>query len=414
MAADDNRPVSIEIGPHQGNAREYVTAVYRAFGDQVRDEDVAAYAPLLELDRALTARDGERLVGTAAIVSFDLSVPGGSLPSAGVSMVGVQPTHRRRGILRGLMRRQLDDVHERGEALACLWASEASIYQRFGYGLAALRGHFSVARDRTAFRTAHVPVGSMRLVELDEARVLVPPIFEALRPTIPGAFTRSPAFWESEIFFDPEHRRHGAGAAFHAVHETDGAVDGYARYRIKHEWDDRGAKSELMVSEALGLTPGVQLDVWRYLFDIDLIGIISAWNVPADDPLLLAVAEPRRLAFGLGDALWLRVVDVAAALAGRRYAADGAVVIELTDEFCPWNAGRWSLESRDGTGHADRTEVLPDLELDTTDLAAVYLGGFGVGQLLRAGRGQELRSGAAARADGLLRGDRAPWCSSVF
>ena len=101
----------------------------------------------------LAAVDEGRIVGGAGAFSFRTTVPGGAVvPSAGVTVVGVLPTHRRRGILRSMMRLQLDDAHERGEALATLFASEETIYGRYGYGRATLALELKISRIRGAYR----------------------------------------------------------------------------------------------------------------------------------------------------------------------------------------------------------------------------------------------------------------------
>ncbi len=184
---------------------------------------------------------------------------------------------------------------------------------------------------------------------------------------------------------------------------------------MKSEWDDVGAKGTVEVHELMSLTPAAHADLWRYLLDIDLVATIRGWNLPVDDPLPLLVAEPRRLSWTVRDGLWLRIVDLPAAIAGRRYAAAGRVALDVSDEFCDWNAGRWSLQTdATGAGHAERTTDEPDLALSAADLGAVYLGAFSIAELARAGRARELRTGAIATADGMLRTDVAPWCPKVF
>jgi predicted acetyltransferase len=313
------------------------------------------------------------------------------------------------------MRRQLDDVRERGEPLAGLWASEGLIYQRFGYGMGALGAGFAIDRARAAFREPHAWSGTLRLLERTEAEAAIPPIFDAARPQRPGSFARSPAWWASEFFHDPEHARHGGAEAAYVLHETDGRPTGYARYRVVSNWDDIGAKGTVEVHELMSLTPGAHADLWRYLLDLDLVTTIKGWNMPADDPLPLLVAEPRRLSWTVRDALWLRIVDVAGALGGRRYAAAGSTVIDLDDAFCAWNAGRWSLETdADGAARVGRSGARPELAMSAADLAALYLGAFTVADLARAGRVRERAAGAVARADAMLRTDIAPWCPKVF
>ena len=406
--------MEIDVGPYDGEARAFFEAGEVAFGERLRDEDLARWEPTFEPDRAIVARDGDRIVGTAGIFSFELTVPGGVLPAAGVTAVGVQPTHRRRGILRRMMRAQLDAIHDRGEPLAILWASEGQIYQRFGYGLSTLATRIGVERDRSAFRAPHTPAGTVRFVDVDEAKRLLPPIHDAMRPRRPGFFNRTPALWDADMFNDPEHWRRGASAAWYVVHEVAGEPDGYARYRIREKWDDTGPNSTLIVTDLVAVNPAAHLDLWRFLLDIDLMGRIEAWNVASDDPIILAVAEPRRLGISLGDGLWLRVVDVASALAGRRYRSDGSVVLELADEFCPWNDGRWALRVEDGVPIVKPTAEPSDLACETTDLAAAYLGAFTFAQLEDAARVTELSPGGVARADALFRTDRAPWCPRVF
>lgn len=407
--------MEIDVRPLDGGLRAFYEAGETAFSGRLRDEDWAVLEPAAEADRAIAAYDGDRIVGTAGAFSFELTVPGGVLPAAGVTLVGVHATHRRRGILRRMMTTQLEQVRDRGEPLAILWASEGAIYQRFGYGLGSMRMGVSVERHRSAFRLPHAPAGSIRFVELDDAKRLLPPIHDALLPHRPGFFNRTPAFWDAEFFHDPEHRRGGGGPAWYILHEAaDGTADGYARYRIRDQWDDTGSKSAVVVSELLATTPGAHLDLWRFLLDIDLMSRVEVWNLAPDDPILLVMADPRALAATIGDALWVRVVDVPAALAGRSYRADGRVVIEVADEVMPANAGRWLLTVADGSAEATSTTDAPDIACDITDLGAAYLGAFTFAQLADAGRVRGTASGGLAAADALFRTDRAPWCPRVF
>ena len=162
------------------------------------------------------------------------------------------------------------------------------------------------------------------------------------------------------------------------------------------------------------LAPQAHLDLWRYLADIDLMARVESWNTAVDDPILLAMLEPRKLEMKLGDALWLRIVDLSAALAGRRYRADGRVVIEVSDEFCPWNDGRWSLAVEAGVPFVEPATDSADIACEVADVAAAYLGGFSFAQLAAAARVNERAPGGIERADALFRTDRAPWCPRVF
>jgi predicted acetyltransferase len=401
--------VEIDVRPYDGDSRAYLDSIATAFAEHLTDEAAALWEAALDFDRAIAAYDGDRIVGNAAALSFELTVPGGVLPAAGVTAVGVHPTHRRRGVLRQMMRLQLDDVHRRGEPLAILWASEASIYQRFGYGLATLKASLKVERHRNAFRQPHGFSGQIRMITESEARTAFPPVYEAVRPARPGYFTHTPEFWDAEVFYFPEKWRRGRGEPFHVVHDVGGTIDGYARYAIRE-----GEENEVSVLDMQAVTPAARLDLWRYLADIDLMKRVEWWNIPVDDPILLAVAEPRKLELTLGDALWLRIVDLPSALAGRRYRGDGRVVLEVEDEFCPWNDGRWSLTVEAGVPLVEPATDSADVACDITDMAAAYLGAFSFAELADAARASELSPGGIARADGLFRADRAPWCPRVF
>lgn len=401
---------------NDGEFGDLCALVESAFGEHLTDEDLRAERDVAEVDRCLAALDGDRIVGGAGAYSMELTVPGASVPIAGVTGVGVAPTHRRRGILRSLMRRQLDDVHARGEAIAALWASEGSIYGRFGYGLAAPAASFEIERGRSAFAFSPPADGRVILVEKDEALRLMPGPFSRAFPDIPGMIARPERRWRHE-FRDSESHREGASALFFAVHESArGRVQGYVAYRIKGDWNDAGPNGTVIVRELLAETPAAYASLWRYCLDMDLTVRTRAWNRPPDEPLLHMLADPRRLGLRIGDGLWLRLVDVPAALAARRYRVDGALAIGVRDPFCPWNEGVYALEGgpQGATCGPVGTGSAPDLALSANDLGAVYLGGVTFDALARAGRVSEERAGAIGRADEMFRTNRAPWCPVHF
>jgi predicted acetyltransferase len=394
--------------------RPWAEAVHVAFGEPIDEAQWQLDQKLFEPERVLGAYDGDAIVGGAAAFSFRMTVPGGApVRTAGVTMVGVMPTHRRRGILRSLMARQLADVRRNGEPLAALLASEGGIYQRFGYGLAILQGAIEIDRDRAQFRMDLPAVGSVRLVEKEEARRLMPLAYDPVCAATPGFIARDPAWWDERLA-DIESQRRGAGPAYRAIYERDGDVRGYVRYRIKSEWGTVASNSTLIVNELIAMDPVAERELWRYLFGVDLIARVSYRWGPPSQPLLLLLAEPRRLQLRLGDAIWVRIVDVPAALAARTFAADGELVLEVADEFLPEAAGRWRLTVKGGTAKVEPTTDSPDLSLDTTDLAAAYMGTFSFSELARADRTEELTPGARARADALFRVSVLPWCSTPF
>jgi predicted acetyltransferase len=398
--------------------RAFLAPLVIAFAEDLTDAEFEDWRHTIEPDRLVAAFDDEIPVATTAAFTFRLTVPGGEVAAAGVTAVGVEPGHRRQGLLRSLMRQQLDDVRGRGEPLAVLWASESAIYQRFGYGLGTLNGSFEIDRGRTAWLRPWEPEGRMRLVDEAEALATFPPVYERMRRVTPGALTRTEDWWRWGILRDAEHSRRGASPKFRYLYEVDGAAEGYAIYRVKTEWDDRGPKSQLLVVEAMALTPRAERAVWSFLFGVDLMRTTKAGRVSMPHPLLLELADPRALGLTTGDGLWVRLVDLPAALAARRYGAAGTLVLEVADAFCPWNAGRWRLvatgEAASAAAVVERTDGPADLSLDVADLAAAYLGGIRVADLARAGRVAELTAGALRRADALFASDRAPWCATMF
>lgn len=405
--------IEIQTCP-SGRLEQFARAAHTAFGEELPRADLPLFERVLEPDRLLCALDGREIVGTAAAYSFVLTVPGKEIPAAGVSWVGVLPSHRRQGVLRSMMRRQLDDVRERGEPLAILFASEGAIYQRFGYGLATLSVSFDVERSRSAFRTPDRPMGRTHLLSPEEATRDLPPVYDAVRRRQPGMLSRTPAWWAAEVIADPEHRRNGAGPKFFALHEIGGAPEGYAIYRIRQAWSQGSATSTLIAREVVAATPGAARALWQYLFGVDLVERIRGDMVVPDLSLLLQLAEPRRLNLAVGDGLWLRVVDLPAALTGRSYGTAGTLVFDVRDEFCPWNAGRWQLTVDGADAVVERSSREPDLECEIGDLGAAYLGGISFAQLGRALRVVERRPGAVEQADRMFRADRAPWCPQVF
>jgi predicted acetyltransferase len=392
---------------------EFTSAVFaigQYFGMTPTEERMQRFLDQITAERMHAAWEDGSIVGGAGAFAFDLSVPGGYVPTAGVSVVGVYPTHRRRGVLRSLMRAQLDAAHERGEPLAALWASEETIYGRFGYGVASFCGEIDLAHEYTAFAQPFEPGGTIRFLEPDEARDALPPVYERVRAQWPGMCSRDDLWWENRVLKDPEERREGAGPKRWVAYERSGAIEAYAAYRHKPGFEAGSSTAELRVVEALGATPVALRDLWGYLVAIDWKASVKTFLIPPDHPLFLLLATPRRMRYRMGDGLWVRLVDVGAALSGRRYAADGSLVFEVQDEFCPWNDGRWKLE--DGT--AERADDDADIALSAQSLGSAYLGGVSFSSLALAGRAEELKGGALMRADGLFRWDRHPWCPEIF
>ncbi|MFD5574694.1 GNAT family N-acetyltransferase [Streptomyces cadmiisoli] len=388
----------------------------RAFGGVPEStEERELWNALTEADRSLGAWDGDSCVGTAGAFSFRLSVPGGAvLPVAGVTMVGVSATHRRRGVLTAMMRRQLDDIRSWGEPLAALTASEPAIYGRFGYAAATfgLSAEIDTGRVRLS-----VPSGTddVRLRYAAPADVLdgCEAVHARLVPGRPGMLARQPG-WERVGLLDPESERDGASPLQCVVAERDGEVTGYARFRVKPGWDVSGHNGTVVLTELAGLDPRTRAALWRFLFGIDLTTTLSVRGRPVDDDWQYLVSDLRRCRPRLRDSLFVRLVDVGAALEARTYQAPVDVVFEVTDDFCPWNAGRWRLTGDAKGASCTRTEEAPELALSVRELGAAYLGGVSLASLAAAGRVRELRGGALSEAAVAFGSAVAPWLPHGF
>jgi predicted acetyltransferase len=382
-------------------------ATGRAFGftptPPAEGEDPAWLASF-EYDRSIAALDEGLIVATANAFSFEMTVPGGFLPVAGVSWVGVQPTHRRRGVLTSIMRRQLDDVRDRGEPLAALWASESIIYGRFGYGLATVDESYEIERAHSKYARPHEPQGSISYVTFEEAQELFPPVWEKVRPHRAGMMTRSAPFWKRS-WDEKDWNR--------VLYRRNGEAEGYIIYKPEGEWADGLPRGSTNVLAFLAVSEEAHADLWRFCLDIDLVNTIRAEHRPVDDPLPWLLADPRRLKRLTRDALWLRMIDIPKALGGRRYQGEGRIVFDVHDSFCPWNQGRYELEV-DGAVNCGPTRATPQLSLSAVDLAAIYLGGVKSTTLAAAGRIEEHDDGALALTDRLFATSPEPWCPMLF
>jgi len=405
--------VNVEIrGVAPEEVRTFIGAIEAAFSEQLDEQELAAELSVFEVDRALAAVEGDLIAGGVGAYSLEVSVPGGELPMAGITAVGVLPTHRRRGILTALIRRQMDDLRDRGEPLAGLWASEGSIYGRFGYEPAVRAAELSIERARSAFTSDTTGRGIIRLMEKEKALDAMRGPYDAVRRVQPGMMARSPARWAA-AFSDPESRRGGGSALFFAVHETD-EVDGYAAYRVVHRWEAGTGKGVLKVFELAASDDAAYADLWRYCLDVDLVETVEATLCTVDEPLAHLLADPRALTVHVRDSLWLRPVDVAAALAGRRYAVEGSVVLGVADDFCPWNTGAYALDGGPEGAACTRSDAEPDLSLSVNELGAAFLGGTRLSSLARAGRVREHTPGMLALADAMFAWSRAPWTPNHF
>jgi predicted acetyltransferase len=378
-----------------------------------------------ELDRSLAAFDGGTPVGSAGAWTFRMCVPGALPAVAGVTWIAVMPSYRRRGILSSLIRRQFEDIRDRGEPLAVLWASEAQIYGRFGYGRASWHASFTIGHGEGALGR-DVPADPRLRLRIAEPRSVMAELtktYEELLPVQPGLFSRNESWW-NYVLADPEEDRHGSSPIRCILAEDDAGPRGYALYSSRARWDEETflPDATLDVRELIAADPAATAALWADLLSRDLVSELTARLRPVDDPLLQLLADPRRARPQVSDGLWVRIMDLPEALRLRHYASPVDVVIEAIDEMCPWNHGRWRLTSAGpaagggpaGGGACERTSAPADVILPVASLGAAYLGGTRLGALARAGLATERRPGALAALSAALSWDPAPWCPLIF
>ncbi len=353
--------------------------------------------------------------------SFDqrLTLPGGGrLAVAGVTAVGVLPTHRRQGVLSALMARQLDDVDGAGCSVAVLTASEATIYRRFGYGVASRHQSVRIARARSAF-TDPVPSGwSLRLVDDAEAVAAAPARYEAALAARVGGMTRPEGFWPA--IFGPTATGVGGGEHFTILCDPPAGAPssgGYATYKVRRDGPSGHWVTE--VGEVVAADPDAEAVLWRYLLDIDLTESLEIGAAPLDDALAWRLADWRAYQVrSQADFLWVRILDPVAALSARVYGSADELVLGVTDRFRPAGSGRYRVvsptEGSPGVAEVTRTDQLADLELDVAELGSLFLGGVTASTLARAGRIAVRSDEVLVRADRLFAAEHQPFCLTRF
>ncbi len=383
---------------------EWVRVEARAYGNRLNN-DPEILRPHFDLDRSIAVFDKGNIVGGAHSHRLEMSVPGASAVTAGVANIAVQPTHRRQGVMTKMMNHQINDLHERGEPLAALFARESVIYRRFGYGIGSLQEEWSIDRQYNAFARPIESRGRIVFVDPEDIPNKFPEVFGRSTMDRPGVFQRAPHHWERDSQA-PEHRQGGQGGLFYAAYEDGGRTDGYATYRI--------TGTTLTVNELMAVTEEANTALWRFCLDTDLMSCTEAVRRPVDDPLPWMLADPRRLQRSTRDGMWVRVIDVSAALKLRRYMQSDRLVLEVRDELCPWNDGRFELEGSPEGATYRASNASPDLAIGVSDLASAYMGAVSFSTLAQAGLVVEHAPGALLRADCMFAVHYQPWTPSHF
>jgi predicted acetyltransferase len=393
--------------PHEYRAAAGAMAV-ALMNPPPNDEQWDRSRPSWDEMPSYSAWDGERCVGHAGHFLVDTVVPGGArLPTGAVSRVGVLPSHRRRGIATGLMRALIGDAVDRGLALMSLRASEATIYERYGFGLAGDSADVELIPDRARPIRGAAP-GSVRILDPAQIVATVEPIYE--RCTRTGWISRPPSFWR-RLF---RSAIDGTGAHFVAVHTAiDGTDDGYVLYETR--WDDDGPGVPTgagEVHELFATDDAAELALWAYVCDVDLV---RRWRLPArpvDDILRRAAHDTRAYRLrSLDDEQWLRIVDPGRALTTRSYRpVAGSVVVRVSDPLLPDRDGTWRISASETIP----TDDAPDLVTGVVGLSSVYLGGPSWSEVAAIGLVDVRDPAALATADALFGSTRRPFCGTFF
>lgn len=406
----------IEIRPITDDEVEALCdAVVRGFGDDSDKEFPDRVRRSMPLDRTLAAFDGPDIVGTFGEYPLQVTVPGGAqLDMAGTTFVTVRSTHRRRGLLRAMMTQHLETIASRGDMLAGLWASEAPIYGRFGYGLAT---HGLTIKLDAARVDVPVRDTSMRIdpIAADQLNEIVGPLWNSVAKRQPGFLSRDSTRWEL-IAADPEAHRGGASARRHVVVRSGDDVVGYVSYRQRPGWEGPVATGGVEIEVLISADVAAHSALWNHLTTIDLFANISYWNVAVDDALMVLATDVRQVKRTMHDAGYIRILDLPGALQARTYEVDGSLTLQVNDEF-GYADGTFSVEISNGKATVTPADAAADagadLELSIEALGALYLGGSNAPQLAAAGKimgDHEM----VAKLDRLMRTTTAPWFPYEF
>jgi len=377
----------------------------RGFGFQQTEEELEHFRPMFDPERFLLACDPDSgaILGVTGSYALDVTLPGGAvLPAPGVTWVSVDPTVRRRGILRAMFAEQHAGFVADGAVLALLTASEGTIYSRFGYGVTTLNRSFEITRRRAEFRSDAPDPGGVRYVDPETARKLAPELHRRWCAITPGAVSRSEAMWDGQLR-DEERWRDGGSALFFLVH-----ADGFASYRVR--WSDSSAS----VVDLFAVTDEAYAALWRVLLGLDLVDKVTGHkSLALADPLPLMLTDARQVhTTAVDDGLWSRVLDVPAALAARRYAVEVDVVLDVRDDFLD-RGGRVRLQGGPEGATCTPTDAPADLALPVGTLGPLLFGSSRASTYARAGRAEGAPD-VLRRVDAAFAADREPMHGTGF
>jgi predicted acetyltransferase len=389
-----------------------------AFANDTPPEENAPAVARLVWDRAVGIEAGDRsLVAFHASYPFTMPVPGGSVPTAGLTWVGVHPAHRRKDLLSSMIRSHFERARERGEVASALFAAEQAIYGRFGDGRAAFDLRMTVPRGAALRPVAGSADLAIRMERIDVARhgALIEAVHLAAGAGRPGWIARNSDPLTTRHLAPPISTRHGAEELKILVVEDGSAPVAYALFARKGDWTAQGPRGVVQVREAVATSPAAAHRLWSTLIDLDLMATVETWLHPVDDALLQLLVDSRAADPRIVDNLWVRILDLPAALAARRYPSPVDVVLDVMDSLVPENAGRWRLVGGPAGAAVDAAPgAEPDLSLDIRELGAAYLGGVSLAALASAGLVTQNRPGTLGPVAAAFSWPLAPVCTWIF
>jgi predicted acetyltransferase len=370
--------------------------------------------------RTWGVRDRGRWVATLATDPRIVTVPGADgatvdLMADALTGVTVAATHTRRGLLRRMITQSLGAAVDRGDAVAILIAAEWPIYGRFGYAPSTRNADYTLFPRFAGASVSPDPSGSVRQIDPQELGRYAPTIFDDARRRLAGQVARPGDWWNRRLGLDG-YRPQKSGQGTWIVHESEGVPDGLLAWKVERDFETNGEMGAVKVMELVAASAAAYRNLWAYLCTLDVISEVNLHHRSADEPVRWLLHDGRALRqHGTNDDLWLRLLDVAAALSARRYAVPGRLVIEVLDEdLGGYAAGRYVLDAGPDGAACTRTTETSDLRLPQRALASAYLGDHSVRELMITGAIDELSPGAVATADSMFATAQLPWNATAF
>ena len=404
---------------------KWLQAESRGFHDGPEpDEKVAAWVEGLAYRRTTgvwdeTTTDAAAPVATVSSWVAPLTVPGHTTVDAwAISAVTVSPTHRRRGIARNLLESELRTASTLGVPVAMLTVSEATIYARYGFAPAVMAADWTIDTRRASW-SGPTPHGRVQFLTIDEAVEQGPALIERVRLSSPGQIEPWPLLWKRILGLLPGDKDAPKNLRVVRYDDVAGVAQGIAVYKLTEQPSGMFGYSLDVVFQA-SATDDAYAGLWRFLFEMDLVGEVTARLRAIDEGFAWQVADFRAARKTTQrDHLWTRILDVKAALEARSYSAHGTIALQVSDPL-GFATGDYLMQiADDGTATVepligDIPEHAANVALSVNELSALYLGGVSAVTLTRAGRITELRDGSASALDASFRSAVTPWLSIWF